>query len=235
MNNDERSSDWQRRWIPLLIDIATLAGFFFFVPLLCDLISSHSSWNHLFLIPGFFAIIAGVAAIRSLPDYAIDEDKGPSVLGVCLMFIILVSYCVLYTSATNLGGNQKNNDGAAVILFFVLLLPVCGAFCVPLSKAKAGTTEALIVESIGLICVNYLTLVGAAVWDCFSSMPTGKDPVYATGISFLILYGVIVMIFLVFFGLPRVYLLRATGDKRGLLIYVAGVAYFLWDKVPPVN
>jgi hypothetical protein len=43
------------------------------------------------------------------------------------------------------------------------------------------------------------------------------------------------MLFLVFFGLPRVYLLRATGDKRGLLIYVAGVAIFLWDKVPAVN
>ncbi|MEJ6571400.1 MAG: hypothetical protein QNL01_06035 [Akkermansiaceae bacterium] len=187
------------------------------------------------MIPGFFAIMAGVAAIRSLPNYSIDEDKGPSILGVCLMVVILVAYCLLYTSATNLGGSQKSNDGAVAILFFVLLLPVCGAFCMPLSKAKKDTTEALIVESIALISVNYLTLVGAAVWDCFSSMPSAKDPVYATGISLLILYGILVMIFLVFFGLPRVYLLRATGDKRGLLIYIAGVAIFLWDKVPPVN
>jgi hypothetical protein len=235
MSENEKPRNRPRSWIPLVIDIATLAGFLFLVPWLGDLISSHSSWNHLLLIPGFFLIIAGTVAIRSLPDYAIDEDKGPSVLGVCLVFILLLSYCLLYTYSTNLGGSVKSNDGVAVIIFFVLLLPVCGAFSIPISKAKADTPEALIVESIGLISVNYLTLVGAAVWDRFSSMPTGKEPVYATGISFLILYGIIVMLFLVFFGLPRVYLLRATGDKRGLLIYVAGVAVFLWDKVPAVN
>ena len=39
--------------------------------------------------------MAGVAAIRSLPNYSIDEDKGPSILGVCLMDVILVAYCLL--------------------------------------------------------------------------------------------------------------------------------------------
>jgi hypothetical protein len=226
---------WAQRLVPTLIDLATFAGFVFLAPWLGDQIFAQSSANHIFLVPGFFFIIAGILAIRQIPDYSLDENKGPSMLGVCLVFFLLISYSLLYVYGTNIGGGETQNDGVAVILFFVLLLPIIGAFSWPVTRAKAGTGKALIAEAIALISVNYLTLIGAAVWDHFASQPTSKDPVYATGIAFLILYVILYLLFLALFGLPRIYLLRATGDRVGLAIYMIGVAIFLWDKVPPVN
>lgn len=227
--------NWRNRLVPLLIDLVTLAGFFFFVPWLGQRIFDYSAWNHVYLVPGFVMILAGTVAIRSLPDYSLNEQNGPSILSACLVFFLLTSYVLLYSHATNLGGSEKDNEGAAIILFFILLVPVLAAFGVPITRAKAGTGKALVADSVGLISVNYLTLIGAAVWEFFISLPKGDDPVYATGISFLILFGILYLLFLAFFGLPRIYLLRATGDKLGLAIYMGGLAFYLWDKVPPVN
>lgn len=224
-----------QRSVPLLIDLATLAGFVWWVPWLGDRILAQSSINHFLLVPGFFLILAGIIAIRSLPDYSLDESKGPSVLVACLVFFQVVTYSLLYAHATNLGGNDKGNDNLAVVVFFVFLCPVLGAFFWPVTKAGADTGKALAAQSIGLISVNYLTLIGASVWHLFSSLPTPEKPVYATGIWFLILYAVIYIIFLAFFGLPRIYLLRATGDKVGLTFYLVGLAIFLWNKIPAVN
>ena len=223
------------RLIPPAIDLASLAGFLFLAPWLGARIFAQSPVSHLFLLPGFVLIVAGIYAIRSLPSYSLDDSKGPSFLAMCLIFFQMVTYSLLYVYATNIGGSEQENDGIAVVIFFVLLLPVAGAFLLPARKAKAGTTSALVAESVGLFSVNYLTVIGAAVWTTFFSLPTGADPVYATGISFLILYVLIYLLFLAFFGLPRLYLLRATGDKVGLTIYLIGLAIFLWDKVPPVN
>ena len=220
--------------IPPLIDLATFAGFLFLVPKLGTLILAQSSLNHFFLTPGFVMIIVGIVAIRKLPNYSLDESKGPSLLGACLVFFLIVAYSLLYVYGTNIGGSESENDGIAVILFFILLPPVLAAFFLPLNPAEPGTVGALAAESIGLICVNYLTLTGAAVWHSFDSLPTSEDPSYATGISFLILYGILYLLFLAFFGLPRIYLLRATGDKIGLSLYLVGVAVFLWDKAPPL-
>ena len=226
---------WQQRLPPLLIDVATVLGYYFFVPWLGGLITDQSAANHFFLVPGFLLIMAGAIAIRQLPDYSIKEDEGPSVYGVCLVFFLLVSYSLLYAYATNLGGSEADNDGAAVIIFFIILVPALGAFCVPVKRAKPDSGKALVAECIALASVNYLTLIGAAVWHLFSSLPPGEDPVYATGISFLILFAILYLLFLAFFGLPRLYLLRATGDKVGLAIYLLGLAVYLWDKVPPVD
>jgi len=59
---------------------------FFLVPWLGAQIFAQSSVNHFFLIPGFFLIVVGIVAIRSLPEYAIDEDReDPSFLAVYLV------------------------------------------------------------------------------------------------------------------------------------------------------
>jgi hypothetical protein len=224
-----------QRLVPLAIDLATLAGFVFVTPWLGAQIFGQSSVNHLIVIPGFFLIVIGILAIRNLPDYSLDDSKGPSFLAICLVFFLMVTYSLLYVYATDIGGSEQENDGIAIIIFFVFLLPVIAAFSWPTTKAKPDTVGALVAGSIGLICVNYLTLIGAAVWYHFSSLPTSEDPVYATGISFLILYVIFYLLFLAFFGLPRIYLLRATGDKLGLIAYLVGLAVFLWDKLPPVN
>jgi hypothetical protein len=223
------------RLVPPAIDLATLAGIVFLVPWLGAQIFAQSSVNHFFLIPGFFLIVIGIIAIRSLPKYSLDDSKDPSFLAVCLVFFLMVTYSLLYAYATNIGGGEQGNDGIAVMIFFVFLLPVIGAFFWPTTNAKPDTVKSLTAESMGLISVNYLTLIGASVWYHFSSLPTGEDPVYATGISFLILFGILYFLFLAFFGLPRIYLLRATGDKFGLTAYLVGLAIFLWDKLPPVN
>ena len=218
-----------------VIDLATFGGFFFMTPWLGERLFSQSSSNHFILIPGFVLMIAGAVSIRSLPNYSIEEKEGPSVLGVCLAFFLLIAYLLLYTHATDIGGSPKNNEGYAVVIFFVVLIPYFGAFCTPVTRALPGSRKALVASSIGLISVNYITLIGTSVWGQFSRLPTKEEPVYATGLSFLILFGVLYMLFLVFFGLPRIYLLRATGDRIGLGLYLAGVAIYLWDKVPPVN
>ena len=181
---------WPKRLIPLLIDLATFAGIIYLVPWLGAQIFAQSPINHFFLIPGFLLILTGIIAIRQLPDYSLDESKGPSVLTACLVFFQVVIYSMLYASATNIGGGEKGNDNIAVIIFFIFLCPVLAAFFWPVTKAGAGTGKALAAESIGLISVNYLTLIGAAVWHHFTSLPHPDDPVYATGIWFLILFGI---------------------------------------------
>ncbi len=223
------------RLVPPAIDLATLTAMFTLVPWLGAQIFAQSSVNHYFLIPGFFLIVIGIVAIRNLPNYSIDESKDPSLVGSCLVFFLMVVYLLLYVYATNLGGSKQENDGIAVVMFFAFLLPVIGAFLWPTTNAQPGSVKALIAESIALFSVNYLTLIGASVWHHFSSLPTTENPVYATGFAFLILYGILYLIFLVFFGLPRIFLLRATGDMLGLTAYLVGVAIFLWDKVPPVH
>ena len=223
------------RLVPLGIDLATLAGMLFLVPWLGAQIFAQSSVNHFFLIPGFFLIVFGILAIRSLPKYSLENSKDPSFLAVCLVFFLMVTYILLYVYATNRGGSAKENEGIATIIFFVFLLPVVGAFFWPTTNAEPDTAKALLAGSIGLISVNYLTLIGASVWYHFSSLPTPEDPVYATGIAFLFFYGIIYLLFLLFFGLPRIYLLRATGDKLGLTAYLVGLAVFLWDQVPPIH
>ena len=218
-----------------LIDLVSVGAFFFATPWLGAQLFSPSPANHFILIPGFVLMIAGIVAIRCLPDYSIDEEKDPSIFGVCLAMFLLVSYLLLYTTSTNIGGNQKDNEGYAIVIFFIVIIPYFGAFCVPVTRAKPESRKALVASSIGLISVNYLTLIGTSLWGQFAATPIEGEPVYATGISFLILYTILFGLFLAFFGLPRIYLLRATGDKIGLGLYLAGVAIYLWDKVPPVN
>lgn len=221
--------------VPPAIDVATLVGMFFLVPWLGAQIFAQSSVNHFFLIPGFFLILTGIVAIRNLPNYSLDDSKGPSLFGACLVFFLMVAYSLLYVYATNIGGSETENDSIGVLIFFLFLLPVCVAFALPATNAEPHTAKALIAESIGLVSVNYLTLIGASVWYHFTSLPPEDDAVYATGISFLVLYCILYLLFLAFFGLPRIYLLRATGDKIGLTAYLVWLAIFLWDKVPPVN
>lgn len=223
------------RLVPPAIDLATLTAMFTFVPWLGARIFAQSSVNHYFLITGFFLIVIGILAIRNLPNYSLDDSKDPSLFSKCLVFFLMVVYLLLYVHATDLGGSDKENDSLAVVMFFVFLLPVIGAFFWPTTNAQPGSAKALIAESIALFSVNYLTLIGASVWHHFSSLPTTGNPVYATGFAFLILYGILYLLFLVFFGLPRIFLLRATGDMLGLTTYLVGVAIFLWDKVPPVH
>ena len=222
------------RVTPPLIDLATFGGFILITPWLGERLFSPSPVNHLILIPGFALMLVGAVAIRSLPNYSIDEDKGPSVVATCLAFVLLIAYLQLYTHATNLGGSPKSNEGYAVLIFFVVLFPYLGAFCMPVKRAEPGTSNALVASSLGLASVNYLTLIGAAVWGKFSVLLNKGEPAHATGITSLILFAVIYLVFLVFFGLPRIYLLRATGDRIGLGMYLVGVAIFLWDKVPPL-
>lgn len=207
----------------------------YLVPWLGAQIFTQSSVNHFFLIPGFFLIVIGILAIRNLPQYSLDENKDPSLFSACLVFFMMITYSLLYTYATNVGGSSDGNDGMAYLVFFVFLVPVIGAFMWPKIGTKPGSREALLASSVGLVCVNYVTLIGASVWYHFSTLPTAPDPIYATGIAFLILYGILYFLFLAFFGLPRIYLLKATGDKLGLIAYLVGVAVFLWDKVPPVH
>jgi len=77
---------WSHRLVPPAIDLASLAGMFFLVPWLGAQIFAQSSVNHFFLIPGFFLIVVGIVAIRSLPEYAIDDDReDPSFLAVYLV------------------------------------------------------------------------------------------------------------------------------------------------------
>ena len=235
MSKKENNLYWPQRIIPPAIDFAMLAGVLFLIPWLGAQIFAQSSTNHFFLIPGFFLIIAGVIAIRSLPKYSFDDSKDPSYLAVVLVFFMVVIYSLFYAYATNIGGSEQGNDNVALIVFFVFLIPVLVSFAWPTSNAKPGSGKALIAESVGLISVNYLTLLGAATWYHFSSLPIGEDPVYATGIWFLILFAILYLLFLGFFGLPRIYLLRATKDKLGLAAYLIGVAIFLWNKLPPIN
>ena len=229
------SMQLSHRLVPLLIDLATLAGMVFLTPWLGAQIFAQSSANHLFLIPGFFLIVVGIFAIRNLPQYSVDERKDPSWLAVCLVFFVVVIYSLLYAYATNVGGSKDGNEGIAILIFFVFLVPVIGAFVWPKTGTKPGSPKALVAESVGLVSVNYLTLIGASIWYHFYSLPTVDNPVYATGIAFLILYGILYFLFLVFFGLPRIYLFLSTENTLGFATYLGGVAIFLWDKVPPVN
>ena len=235
MKNQPTNLQVCHRLVPPAIDLATLAGMLFLVPWLGAQIFAQSSVNHFFLIPGFFLIVLGIIAIRSLPKYSLENSKDPSFLAVCLVFFLMVTYILLYVYATNRGGSAQENEGIATIIFFVFLLPVVGAFAWPTTNAKPDTGKALLAGSIGLVSVNYLTLIGASVWYHFSSLPTPEDPVYATGIAFLFFYGILYLLFLLFFGLPRIYLLRATGDKLGLTAFLVGLAVFLWDQVPPIS
>ena len=220
------------RLIPPLIDSTTTLGFFFLVPWLGEQLFSQSSSNHLILLPGFPLILAGIVSIRQLPEYSLDERKDPSVIAVCLVFIQILAFSMLYTTATNLGGDGKGNDTMAAIIFAIFLLPVLGAFCWPVSRAEAGSRRARTASYIGLISVNYLSILSTAVWSQFASLPSPEDSLRHGGIGFLAMFGIIYLVFLACFGLPRLFLLRATGDRIGLGIYLMGLAIFLWDKIP---
>lgn len=220
------------RILPTSIDLLTIAGYYFLVPPLAALFLAQSVWNHAILLPGYLLLIIGVIAIRKLPSYSVDESEQPGILGACLAFFMVVIFGMLYTTATNLGGTGKGNDTATVVIFFVFLFPFLMSFFLDVKRTENGTKEAIIVESISTAIANYFTLMGAAVWYCFSSMEVPEDARYATGISHLILWAILVLIFLAFFGLPRIYLLVATGNLRGFVAYVIGVAVFLWTRVP---
>jgi hypothetical protein len=235
MNEEGSSLPWAHRLVPTLIDLLMLAGMIFLVPWLGPKLFQPTTLNHILLIPGFVLIVVGILAIRSLPSYPRADPQGPTLLTACLVFFQMVIYCLCYAYGTNIGGSEADNDGVAVILFFALLLPVIGAFTWPMTRALPGTRKALVVESIGLVSVNYLTLIGASVWEYYRSLPVSEESVPATGISFVVLYAIFYVLFLAFFGLPRIYLLRATGDRLGLALYLLGVAIFLWNKVPPLN
>lgn len=235
VNKEQRALARGQHLVPILIDGALLAGLFLLVPWLGKRIFDQTSFNHVFMVPGFLLMLAGILSVRQLPSYGLDDEKGPSLGGACLVFFQMVIFALLYAYATDLGGTGKNKDGVAVVLFFVFLLPVLGAFYLPVTRAEADTTKALVVNSIAQISVNYLTLLGAAVWYCFTSLSGPEEPRYATGIWFLILYTILYVLFLAFFGLPRLYLLFATGDAIGLVIYLVSIGVFLWNKVPPLN
>ena len=235
MNGAGESQGWPHRLIPVLIDLSMLAGIIFLVPWLGARLFARSAVNHILLVPGFLLIPAGIISIRCLPNHSPGDSKGPPLPSIFLVFFQMIAYILCYAYGTNIGGSESDNDGVAVILFFVFLPLVIGAVYWPTSRAVPGTGKALAAGSIGLISVNYLTLIGAAVWEYYCSLPTGENPVYATGISFLVLYAILYVLFLAFFGLPRLYLLRSTGDRLGLTLYLLGLAIFLWDKVPPVN
>lgn len=212
-----------------------LAGMIFLVPWLGARLFQPSTLNQLVLLPGFVLMPAGILSIRSLPSYSLDESKGPSLLMLCLVCFQMIAFCLCYAYGTDIGGSETDNDGAAVVAFFAFLVPIIGAFAWPTTRARKGTGKALIAESVGLLSVNYLTLIGAAVWAYFRSLPVTGDAVPATGISFAVLFTVLFFLFLAFFGLPRIYLLRATGNRLGLALYLLSVAVFLWDKVPPLS
>ena len=220
------------RILPVCVDLLTIAAYDFVVPLLSALLLSQSRWNHLLLLPGFVLLILGVVLIRSLPNYSLDEDKGPSVVAACLAFFIVIAYIWLYTSATNLGGSESNNEVWLTVIFFVYLFPFLMAFGGPQWKTERNTKSAIFIESASVAIVNYFTLLGAAVWFSFQATSEPENPVYATGISHLVLWAIMVMLFIVFFGLPRVYILKATGNRRGFFFYVVGIGIFMWNKVP---
>lgn len=235
MNKKKTHLEWALRIVPRAIDLAMLAGAFLFVPWFGSQLYSPTITNYLVLAPGFLLILAGIIAIRNLPKYSFDDEAGPSLFAACLALILMVVYLMLFAYGTNIGGSEGNNDTVITLGFFLFLPMILTAFYWPVKKTKPETKKALIAESIGLFSVNYLTLLGAAVWYQFSHLPTVEDPVYATGIPFFMLYIILIGIFIVSFGLPRIYLLRATRDKIGLIAYILSVAIFLWDKVPPVN
>ena len=220
------------RILPVCVDLLTIAAYKFLVPLLSALLLSQSRWNHLLLLPGFVLLILGVILIRSLPDYSLDEDKGPSITAACLAFFIVIAYTWLYTSATNLGGSESSNEGWLAVIFFLYLFPFLMAFSAPRWKTERETKSAILIETASVAIVNYFTLLGAAVWFSFQAMGEPENPVYATGISHLVLWAIMVVLFIVFFGLPRVFMLKATGDRRGFILYVAGIGIFMWNNVP---
>jgi hypothetical protein len=222
------------KMVPPTIDLVTLLGMIFFVPWFGGQLFTPSSVNHFLLIPGFFLIVTGIFAIRSLPRDSHNDADDPSFVAICLVFFLMVTYLLLYVYATNLGGSESDNDGIVVILFFIYLIPVIGSLYWRATASQPGSTRALIAQSVGLISVNYLTLIGESVWYYFSSLPLSGDPVYAKGFSFLVLYTILFLLFLAFFGLPRIYLFKATNDKLGLTLYIGGIAVYLWDKVPPI-
>jgi hypothetical protein len=232
MGKEGRVIYWSERLIPPLIDLITASGFLFLVPWLGEQLFSQSSTNHLLLLPGFPLILTGIVAIRQLPEYSVDENKAPSVIAVCLIFIQILVYSMLYSTATNLGGDGKGNDTAAAIIFAIFLLPVIGAFSWPVTRTETGSGRALAASSLGLISINYLSIIGTAVWSHFASLPSPEDSLRRGGIGFLVMFGITFLIFLTCFGLPRLFLLRATGDRVGLGIYLIGLAIFLWDKIP---
>jgi hypothetical protein len=222
---------WSERLIPPLIDFTTALGFLCFVPWLGEQLFAQASTNHLLLLPGFLLILTGIVAIRQLPEYSLDEHD-PSVLATCLVFVQVLAYSMLYATATNLGGDGKGNDTMAAIIFAIFLLPVLGAFCWPVTRAQPGSRRALTASCLGLISVNYLSIISTAVWSHFASLPSPEDSLSQGGIGFLAMFGITYLIFLACFGLPRLFLLRATGDRIGLGFYLVGLATFLWDKIP---
>ncbi len=235
MKKQPTSLQLLHRLVPPAIDLVTLIGMIVFVPWFGDHLFTQSPVNHFILIPGFFLIGIGVIAIRSLPSYSFNDSKGPSFVAICLVFFLIVTYLLLYVYSTNLGGSESDNDGIVVILFFVLLAPMIVTFNWGTTRSRPDSARALTAKSVGLISVNYLTLIGESVWYYFTSLPVSEDPVYAKGFTFLVFYSILFLLFLAFFGLPRLYLLRATSDKFGLSVYLGGIAIYLWDKVPPIN
>ena len=235
MEGSSTRGQWVRRVLPPVLDLVSLTAAIFLVPWLGARLFAEASVGRLFLIPGFVLILAGILAVRRFPDYALDDSKGLSLFAMCLVFFQIVTYSLFYAYATNVDGTESQNDGIAVVVFFLFLVPVAAAFFLPATKAEPDTRKALVAESVGLLSVNYLTMLGAAVWYRFSTMPTSEEAVHPTGLTFLVLFVILYLLFLAFFGLPRLYLLRATGDRIGLTVYLVSLAVFLWDKVPPLD
>ena len=234
MKTADGPHSWSSRLLLPAVDLSLLGAIFLVVPSMGELIFARSPLCHFFLLPGFFLTVAGIAAIRQVPRYSLNESRDPSILAACLVFFMVIIYSMLYVEATNLGGNEKSNEAWTIGIFFAFLLFVLGGFYWPVRRAQPHTGKALAAEAVGLFSVNYLTVIGAAVWDGFSSQPQppGAEPV--TGWPFVFLFLILYFLFLAFFGLPRLYLLRATGDRIGLAFYLVGVAIFLWNKVPPM-
>lgn len=222
--------------LPMVVEVVTFLGYFLLVPSLAGLYASHSAWNHVVLLPGFFLILVGVITVRMLPAYSVGteegEEEGPGVIAVCLAVIMIVIYGMLYTGATNIGGSGKGNDGVTGMIFFIFLVPYLASFNWPVERALPGSKKAIFVEAISLALINYFTLLGAAVWHCFSNMKLNAGAVQPTGITHLVLWFILIGIFMVAFGLPRIYLLLSTNNHRGFLVYLFGVGYFLWSRVP---
>ncbi len=213
------------------VDVSYLGGIFIFVPWLGTQILEHNNFAFWFITPGFLIILIGILAIRSLPTY----DKALDIVGMLGSFFFTIVFLMLFGYAANDSGKASDVEGYAVLGFFIYFPFVFVAFSVSVEKyrekAKAGPTASV----IALLCVHYLTILGAAVWEAFTLLPSSPDPVYATGFPFLMLFLILCVLFMVFFGLPRIFLMLAYKDYVGFLIYLLGLGIYLWDKVPPVN
>lgn len=213
------------------VDLSYLGGIFLFVPWLGAQILEHNALAFWFITPGFLIIILGILAIRSLPTYHKDLDS----IGVLGSFFFTIVFLILFGYSVNDSGKSSDVEGYAVLGFFIYFPFVFVAFSASVDKYREKAKTGAAASVIAALCVNYLTVLGAAVWEAFMLLPSNPDPVYATGFSFLMLFLILCVLFMVFFGLPRIFLMLAHKDYVGFSIYLLGLGIYLWDKVPPVN